>query len=394
MTRSTLTASVVATAFSLTLGAAVQASDPGVSADSILLGQSCALKGPASALGNGMKLGLEVYFDKINSQGGVNGRTIALKSINDGYNPKKCVVATKMLIEKLNVFALIGEVGTPTSKVAVPIAEEHNVPFIAPFTGAEFLRHPYKPMVRNLRGSYYQEMERLAQFLVDQKGFRKIACFYQNDAYGKAGLTGIERALDRRGLKLVSTGTYERNTTAVAQGMKDVAQGDPDAVVMVGAYKPCAAFIKVAKNDPTLKDAVFCNISFVGTKALAEELGSAGEGCVISQVVPYPWDPSVPVVAEYIDAMKAAGHENEIGFITLEGYLAGKLFAKALEAVEGEPTRQKFLDAFAKLGEIDLGGIVVRYGPEDNQGMDDVFLTVLKGGKAVPLTDGGLVDVP
>ena len=194
----------------------------GVTSNSILLGQSCALKGPAAGLGIGMKEGLTAYFDLQNANGGINGRTIELKTLNDGYEPEKCEKATKLLIDKSKVFMMIGEVGTPTSKVAVPICEDAGVPFIAPFTGAEFLRNPYREQVVNLRGSYYQEMERLAEYLVDDQGLTKISCFYQNDSYGKAGLSGIEKALEKRNMTLTSTGTYERNTTAVAQGVDKI----------------------------------------------------------------------------------------------------------------------------------------------------------------------------
>lgn len=360
--------------------------DPGVTDAQILLGQSCALKGPASGLGEGMKDGLNVYFDAINAEGGINGRKIVLKSVNDGYEPAKAEKTTAMLIDKLQVFALIGEVGTPTSKVAVPIAEAAEVPFLAPFTGAEFLRNPYKPYVVNVRGSYYQEMETLAQLLVDGRGLKKIACFYQNDGYGQAGLSGIKIALEKRGLELAAEGTYERNTTAIAQGVSAIESSQPDAVIMVGAYKPCAAFIKAAKGNANFANTTYCNISFVGTKNLLSELGdAAGEDCVVSQVVPYPWDTSVPLVAEYQAKMKAAGKEDGIGFISLEGYMAAKLFHMAAAGIEGEPTRQALLDQLKAQGTFDLGGINLVFGENDHQGMDTVFLTQFKGGKVVPM---------
>ena len=238
----------------------------GVTDHEIHLGQSCATKGPAEALGRGMEAGLLAYFEQLNNRGGIAGRKIKLTTINDGYEPKKCALVTQMLTEKRKVFLMIGGVGTPTAKVAVPICERNEVPFVAPFTGAEFLRNPVRRYVVNLRGSYFEEMETLAEYLVDQKKMTRIACFYQNDAYGQAGLAGIEQALERRGLELVSRGTYERNTVAVATGMRTVAAGKPEAVIMVGANVPCGMFIKSARKDPQLKDTVMCNISFVGRR--------------------------------------------------------------------------------------------------------------------------------
>lgn len=360
--------------------------EPGVTADTVTLGQAAALKGPAEGLGTGMQTGLSVYFDKVNAAGGVNGRKIELKSLNDGYEPDRTTEVTKMLVEKVKVFALIGGVGTPTSKAAVPIAEAAQTPYLAPFTGAEFLRNPYNRYVVNVRGSYFQEMETLTKLLVDQRGMKKIACFYQNDAYGQAGLEGIKQALQRRGMTLVGEGTYERNTVAIAEGLGTIAGTAPEAVVMVGAYKPCAEFIKSAKAKPELADAVYCNISFVGTQNLHQELGAAAdEKCIVSQVVPYPWDTSIPLVKEYNDAMSAAGKSADIGFISLEGYMAAKLFCDVLGKLDGEPTREAFLAKIAETGTFDLGGVTLEFGPDDHQGMDTIFLTTFKGGKIEPL---------
>jgi len=227
-------------------------------------------------------------------------------------------------------------------------------------------------------------MERLAQYLVDKKGLRKIACFYQNDSYGQAGLNGIKQALEKRQMELVATGTYERNTQAIKGGLLNIRKGKPDAVVMVGAYKPCAEFIKLAKKVG-MEDVIYCNISFVGTGSLKKELGESGEGCIISQVVSFPYDESVLLVAEYNDAMKKYQPGVAPGFVSLEGYMVGKLFCMAAQAVEGELTRESLISAIAGTGVFDLGGVVLRYGPNDHQGMDQVFLTIIKGGEIKPL---------
>lgn len=388
------TALAIAASAALAIPAA-PAADPGVTSDSILLGQVAALKGPAQALGGGMQAGLEAAFAEANAAGGIDGRTIELKSVNDGYEPDKATLAATMLIDKANVFALIGGVGTPTAKAIVPLCQEKQVPFIAPFTGAGFLRDASaNDQVVNFRASYDQEMERLAAYLVDEKGLTRVACFYQNDGYGQVGLAGITKALAARGLELCATGTYERNTVAIAGGLESVKAGQPEAVVMVGAYTGCAAFIKSAKADGAFADVKFCNISFVGTKALGEALGEDADGVIISQCVPFPWETSRPVVAEYHDAMKAAGRENEIGFVSLEGYLAGRVFLRALDACEGELTRANLLAAFRGLGSFDLGGVPQSFGDGDNQGCDDVFLTAFDGSQIRPLSTSAVASVP
>jgi ABC-type branched-subunit amino acid transport system substrate-binding protein len=342
----------------------------------ILLGQSCALSGPAKDLGTEMRAGLLASFAFINERGGVKGRDIHLISLDDGYEPDKAIRNTRKLITEDDVFLLIGEVGTPTSKAVVPIIEEHKIPFFAPFTGAEFLRNPFRRYVINVRASYYQEMEQLVSYLITQRQFTRIACFYQNDSYGFAGLTGIERALAKRGMALVSKGAYERNTLAVMGAMRDIYKAEPEAVVLVGAYPACAEFIKLSKTKIE-QDLTFCNISFVGTESLKEALGAYGSDVIISQVVPDPLDPSVPLIKEYMQSMRLYQHDTPLSFTSLEGYLAGKLFTEIANSVEGALTRESFITTMQTLGTFDIGGVVLSFGPRDNQGLDTIYLTTI-----------------
>jgi ABC-type branched-subunit amino acid transport system substrate-binding protein len=359
--------------------------DPGVSAGEIVFGQAAPLDGPASALGLGMKQGLTAAFEEANAAGGVGGRKLKLVSVDDGYEPEKSVAATNKLINEDKVFALIGPVGTPTSKATQPLAEAAGVPFIAPFTGAEFLRNPHKPNVVNVRASYFQETETMVERLTKDLGASKIAILYQDDAFGRAGLEGVQKAMDKRSMKLVAEGTFERNTVAVKSALLAIKKGAPDAVIMVGPYKPCAEFIKLARQIKF--NAKFVNISFVGSNALAKELGPNGDGVFVTQVVPFPGDTSVPLVGRYQAALKAVDPAAEPGFVSLEGYVAGRLAIAALEKVSGEPTRKAMLDAIAS-GSFDLGGLTLTYGATDNQGSDDVFLTVIQpDGSFKPVTN-------
>jgi branched-chain amino acid transport system substrate-binding protein len=350
--------------------------EPGVFDNRIVFGMSAAFDGPAAALGLGMREGILASFNEANATGGVNGRKLELVSYDDGYEPEKAIANTKRLIDENGVFALLGEVGTPTSNAVQPIATEAGVPFIGPFTGAAFLRSPSLGNVINVRGSYDQETEAWIEHLTTDLGVSRIALLYQDDTFGRAGLSGVSKALEKRGMKLVAEGTYERNTTAVKTGLLAIRKADPEAVVMVGAYKPCAEFIKLAHR---LKlNAVFVNISFVGANALAKELGEDGKGVVVTQVVPFPGDTSLPLVAEYQKALKAANPDGQIGFVSLEGYMVGRLVVEALEKVKDPVTRAGLLSTIKEVGTFDLGGITLSYGPEDNQGMDQVFFTVIQ----------------
>lgn len=370
----------VAGALSLVLAISILSrgahAESGVSADKIVLGQAAALGGPAAALGQGMREGMLAAFEEVNKAGGVKGHRIELISVDDGYEPTRSIDAAKKLIEQDKVFALVGSVGTPTSAAVQPIATEAGVPFIGAFTGAEFLREPYKANVVNVRASYFQETETMVEHLTKDLGVTKIAIFYQDDAFGQAGLAGVKRALDKRKMALVAEGTYERNTIAVKGALLSIKKAEPEAVIMIGAYKPSAEFIKLARQIKL--DAVFVNISFVGSDALAKELGPAGAGVVVTQVVPFPKDGSIGVVGRYQAALKAMNPDAVPGFVSLEGYMVGRLAIAALEKIGGEVTRKALLEAVAKTGTFDLGGVTLTYGPDNNRGSDHVFLTVIQ----------------
>ena len=350
--------------------------DPGVFDDRIVFGQSAALKGPAAALGLGMRDGILAAFQEANATGGVHGRKLDLISYNDGYEPEMAIANTKRLIDEDKVFALIGEVGTPTSNAVQPITTEQGVPFIGPFTGADFLRDPSLTNVVNIRASY-------------RPGNRGLDRASDNRSWPVADSHSVPRrlirprrprggqeALEKRGLGLVAEGTYMRGTTAVKRALLAIRKGHPQAVVMVGAYKPCAEFIKLAHMIKL--DAVFVNISFVGSEALAEELGRDGEGVVVTQVVPLPDDVNIPLVARYQRALKAVNPNAKPGFVSLEGYVAGRLVVEALNTLGNSVTRAGLLSTIRDVGVFDLDGITLSYGPGDNQGMDKVYLTVIQ----------------
>jgi ABC-type branched-subunit amino acid transport system substrate-binding protein len=353
----------------------VRAED-GVSADSITFGQAAVLQGAASALGLGMKAGLEAAFEEANQKGGVHGRKLKLISVDDGYEPSKAIGATRKLIEEDKVFALIGAVGTPTSVATQPIAAAAKMPFIGAFTGAGFLRDPKRDNVVNIRASYDAETEAWVKHLTEDLRISKIAIFYQDDAYGRAGLSGFKKAMDKRKMEIVAEGTYERNTTAVKTALLALRKAAPEAVVMVGAYKPSAEFIKLARKIEF--NPVFVNISFVGASALAKELGTEGHGVIISQVVPFPWDTSLKVIADYQAAIKAKDQKAEPEFVSLEGYLVGRLTIAALEKAGPDPTRAGLLQTIKETATFDIGGLQMTFGPQDNEGLDKVFMTVIQ----------------
>ncbi len=348
---------------------------PGVSAERILFGQSAAFSGPAQELGKNMRLGILAAFQEANQRGGVHGRQLELVYRDDAYEPEAAIKNTQELIKQEGVFALIGAVGTPTSRSATPVAAESGVPYVAPFTGAAFLRDPEWNNIINLRASYYQETEEMVARLTEDLGIERIAVMYQDDSYGRAGFRGVRGALDRRNMDLAAIGVYPRNTTAVKAALLDLRQGSPEAVIIIGAYKPVAALIAWARH--TGLNPVFLTVSFVGSNALARELGPAGAGVLVTQVVPFPTDSSLPIVAAYHRALAAYQADAVPGFVSLEGYLAGRLAIASLEGCGRAVSRACFLESLRRTDVIDIDGFKLRYGEADNQGSDEVFLTVI-----------------
>ena len=347
----------------------------GIAADRIVFGQSAAFSGPAWELGTNMQLGILAAFREANEAGGVHGRQLELLSLDDSYEPEATIANTLKLIEQDEVFALIGAVGTPTSRSAVPIASEADVPYVAPFTGAAFLRDSTLRNVVNLRASYNQETEEMVARLTEDLGIERIAVLYQDDSFGQAGLNGAKAALERRDMEPVAVGFYPRNTLAVKAALLKMRDPDPEAIIMVGAYQPVATFVSWTRRIGM--DPVFITISFVGSNALAEFLGADGEDVFVTQVVPFPSDNTIPAVNAYLQALANYDPEAKPGWVSLEGYLAGRLAVSGLEGCGPEVTRECFLDTINRSDSIDLDGFNLSYGFADNQGSDKVYLTVI-----------------
>jgi ABC-type branched-subunit amino acid transport system substrate-binding protein len=364
--------------FSLTAGAALVANVNLVRAQgsgSIILGQSAAFTGPAAQLGIQFHAGAKVWFDQVNAQGGVNGRLVEINKQDDGYEPDRCAANTTKLIDD-NVFALFGYIGTPTSLAALPLVNKAQIPFLFPFTGAMGLRNPFSRPVFHLRGSYNDETELIVRQLTELS-LKKVAVFHQNDAYGKAGLDGVTLALASRNLKPVATATVERNSVVVDGAAKTLSAAMPDAIVQIGAYKACAAFIRSARKQGY--GGTFYNVSFVGTQALADELGKDAIGVVVSQVMPSPYNRAKPIAREFIDAVKKAGGGAHANFSSMEGYLAAKVFTEGLRRAGGKVTRDGLISGLESMNDVSFGGFTVRFSPTNHVASHFVELSMLTG---------------
>jgi len=339
----------------------------------IVLGQSAAFSGPAAQLGIQMNKGARIYFDALNANGGINGAQVELRTLDDGYEPDRCKANTEKFI-KDDVFGLFGYVGTPTCLAALPLVNESKIPFFGPFTGAEALREPFSKSVFHVRASYYDETALIVKQLTSL-GLKKIAVFYQNDSYGKAGLEGVKRALKPLGLEPVALGTVERNTVDVTGAIKDIVPKVPDAVVQISAYKSCAAFIREARKAGY--GGTFFNVSFVGTQALADELGKEGRGIMVSQVMPFPFSTTTPIAREYLEAVRKAGADATANYSSMEGYMAAKVIAEGLKRAGRNPGREALVSGLESIQNANFGGFTVDFGPKDHVASSFVDLSML-----------------
>lgn len=339
----------------------------------IVLGQSAPFSGPAAQLGIQFYQGAKLFLDQANAQSG--HRDVEIRFLDDGYEPDRCAANTRKLIDD-DVFALFGYIGTPTSLAALPLAVNAKVPFVAPFTGAMALREPFRKNVFHLRASYNDETALIVKQLT-YLGLKKIAVFYQNDAYGQAGLDGVTLALAQQGLKPAALATVERNSVDVASAVRTIVAERPDAVIQVSAYKSCAAFIRAARKAGY--GGTFFNVSFVGTQALSDELGKDGAGIVVTQVVPSPYNAANGITREFNETLRKAGGDAKPNFSSLEGYMAAKVLVEGLRRAPGKATREGLIAGLESIDRQQFGGFEVSFSARNHVASKFVELSMLTG---------------
>jgi len=363
---------------------------PGITDTQILIGSSLALGGHASYLGTQTLHGAMAYLRHVNKEGGIYGRKIKVIAYDDGYDPPRCVANTQKLIVEDGVFALFCYVGTPTTVKIIPIVDEAKVPLVGMFTGANALREPLNRYLINVRASYYQETGAAVKHLVEDLKIKRIAVFYQYDAYGFDGLRGTEFALKKYDLVPVATGTYIRGTLNIEEGLKRIFNAKAKAVVMIGTYDPCAKFIKLAGTINF--NPLFYNVSFVGADELARRLGKEGEGIIVTQVVPPLEHPSSENhlwgAVEYTRLLKQYYPDDIPNFVGLEGYINARVLVEGLRRAGRDLNREMFINAIESIQNYDLGiANTLSFSPSDHQGLERVYFTRLQKGKFVLITN-------
>ena len=358
--------------------------ETGVTDTSITLGMSVPLTGPASAHGQELKAVIGNYFEQVNKSGGVNGRKLQLTVLDDAYDPEKAVANTTTLIETNKVFALLGYYGSTALTDAMNKAfGPAKVPMIGGISGAMSLRQPPAGNPNNRymfiqRASYADEAEAIGTQLATL-GLKNIAVFYQNDGFGKAGLEGLTTALKKHNLTPSATASVERNSTDIGKAVEVIAKAAPQAVVMVTLFKPTAAMVKALRKAN--QSPMFMVLSPVGADQLTQELGADARGIGISQVMPYPWNDTLPIAKEY---QHFIGKQGTYSYMSMEGFIIAKLAVEAIrKAGAKDLTREKLVTALESINQ-DFGGYRIAFSPSNHAGSQFVQLTVIgAGGKLI-----------
>ena len=351
----------------------------GVQDTSVTFVQVADTSGSRSALTLELNAGTLAYFKEVNARGGIHGRQLKLETIDDGYAVQRTKEATQAAIAQDRAFAFVSSIGTANAEAVLPLINAASVPLVAPLSGAETLRERASRYVFHVRASYYDETAAIVKQLLTL-GLKKVAVFRQNDSYGQAGLDGVVRALKAHQLEPIAVGLVERNTVDVAAAVQAIVPKNPDAIVQISAYKSCAAFVRAARKAGF--GGTFYNVSFVGTQALADELGPDARGVAVSQVMPFPFQPKSPIAREFLNAIQKAGGEYKANYSSIEGYVAAKVFTEGLRRAGKALTRESLVTALESMREHNMGGFTVSYAPKSHEGSRFTDLTIIgRGGK-------------
>ncbi|HET7775054.1 MAG TPA: ABC transporter substrate-binding protein [Azospira sp.] len=358
----------------------VSQAETGVTDSTITLGMSAPFSGPNGIYGTEMRESITAYFEQINKSGGINGRKLELVSLDDGYETEKAVANTRKLINEEKAFALLAFYGSSPTTAAMEVFTSAKVPLVGTISGAETLRNPVNRYMFNVRASYANETDAIISQLASL-GLKNIAVFYQNDGFGKSGLEGVTTALKKHGLTPSAVGTVERNSLEVGKAVEAIAKVTPQAVIMVTLYKPTAEFVRQMRKAG--QNPQFMTLSPVGADLLVKELGNDARGIGISQVMPYPWNDSNPLVREYRKLMTTMGKQSQSPYYSVEGYAMAKVMVEAIKRAGKDLTREKLVTALEGMGSYDLGGYRISYSSSDHNGSRFVDLTVIGSGGRV-----------
>jgi len=359
------------------LGTGLARAETGVTAQTVLIGQSVSLTGPLAEIGNDFSEGFKAYIDEVNRRGGVFGRRLKLVQMDDGYVPQRSLANTEKLIGEDKVFALVGNLGTANVTGVLPLLEQHRVPLFAAFTGADSLRRTPNRYLFTVMASYGSETEKMVQHL-STIGIKSIAVAYQNNTFGQEGLAGVQAAMKDRQIAPIASAAIETDARDVAVAAQTIARARPQAVILTMAGKATIEFIREFKK--TGVTAQLLVLSVADTNLLVKQFGKDAAGILVTQTMPAPFSDKLGVSREFRQLMRSAGKDKHVGYASMTGFVSAKAFVEALRLTGPDLTRERFMSAIESAKNMDLGGYVLRFGPEKHHGSTYVETTMIKPG--------------
>ncbi|RBQ27956.1 ABC transporter substrate-binding protein [Aliarcobacter vitoriensis] len=349
--------------------------------NNIIIGSSLAYNGSLKSWGETVYNTVNAYFKYTNENNLIQNKHIEFLALDDKYEPNLTFDNIKSILNN-DILSFFGIVGTPTIRRVMPIFEDNQTPFFSPFSGASFLRDKDFDNIINFRASYKQEIENIIDYITNTKKLSKISIFYQNDEYGEDGYISTLQALESKNLKLISAGTYKRNTLSINHAFNEIKNSKPEVILLVGAYKANALFIKKAKKDEFLKDVIFCNISFSDANSIIKELKNSNvdsSNIIFSNVVPNYDDKNLKIVQEYQEVMQKYAVNKELGFISFEAFLASKVLIDAIIRLEGNYSSRELIYALKNPPKDILSEIKLEF--ENHQLLNTTYLFEYKDDK-------------
>jgi branched-chain amino acid transport system substrate-binding protein len=343
----------------------------GVTSSKILIGQST----DSQARPKGLSDGAEVYFERLNAKGGVNGRKIELVTMDDNYDPQKAAENTAKFINELKVFALFQPYGAATIRATMPLIEKANIPLVAPGAGSEFLRNPVNKNVFNVRLSYFGETAGLVSFLHKTKGIKDICLLVQDDAFGNDGRNSAVKALSEQGLEPKAVAKYQRLTSQVSSAVDELKKAGCKGVLAWAQTTAALEFLRESKAASF--DPVFAGAVVLSNAEFFSQAGKYSDHVFISMAVPRIDDKSIPLAVQFNKDMSAAGKGADPS--SFEGYLNAAIFTESVRLAGKDLTREGLRNSFnTKMKNFSVGGIKVSYSATDHQGLETVHMVRVK----------------
>ena len=337
------------------------------------------LTGAIAVNAAGLQAGAKAYIDMVNAAGGVNGATINLTTLDDGYKPEETVKMVKKALAENNPLAFINFTGASNIEALIKSGEleKAGVPLIGPRAGTQSLRSPVYPYVFHTYASYWDEAERMVE-LFNSMGMSRFAVLYQDDAFGKDGFEGVQNALKRRNLPLVAGISYPRGTTDVAGPGEKILAANPQVVIFSATAPATAEFIKRFREK--MPGVQFAGVSAIdGTTLVRLATPPLARGFGLAQNMPNPFKNSVALVREHRDALNKFAPTVKANFYTLGGYAVAKVAVEALKRAGPAPTRAKYIAALEGIRDFDIGGVQFTYGKGLRLGTNYVDLLIIDG---------------